>query len=177
MTSLAQDLCLRPEGPSDEAFLLRLFAGTRAAELAFLGPPGAAPGGWTPMQETFLRIQHLAQTRGYQAAYPNAERSIVLLGGEPAGRWMVDREGESIVLVDVAFLPEHRGKGLGTALLKRLLAEASGAASALGPSAAATGRKVKLHVALGNPAIRLYQRLGFVRTGGDELRDCMEWAP
>ena len=118
------------------------------------------------MQETFLRVQHLAQSRGYQAAHPRAERSIVLASGEPAGRWMVDREGESIVLVDVAFLPEHRGKGLGTALLKRLLAEGG-----------AAGRKVKLQVTRGNPAIRLYQRLGFVRTGGDEIRDSMEWAP
>lgn len=166
MTSLVRDLTLRPETPSDEAFLLRLFASTRAAELAFLGPPGAAPGALTPMQETFVRLQRTAQTRSYEMAYPRAERSIVLVGGSPAGRILVDREGESIVLVDVALLPEHRGGGHGTALLTLLLDEARRA-----------GKRVKLHVARQNPAVRLYRRLGFTRTAGDEMNDAMEWSP
>ncbi len=50
----------------------------------------------------------------------------------------------------VAVSPEHRGKGVGTALMKRLLTEAS----ALFPA-------VSLSVSPQNPARRLYERLGF----------------
>ena len=50
----------------------------------------------------------------------------------------------------VAVSPEHRGRGVGTALMKRLLAEAS----ALFPA-------VSLSVSPDNPARRLYERLGF----------------
>lgn len=50
----------------------------------------------------------------------------------------------------VALLPEHRGRGLGTMLLKHLLAQARGRYP-----------RVSLSVSPNNPALRLYQRLGF----------------
>lgn len=50
----------------------------------------------------------------------------------------------------VAVSPEHRGRGVGTALMKRLLSEAS----ALFPA-------LSLSVSPENPARRLYERLGF----------------
>jgi ribosomal protein S18 acetylase RimI-like enzyme len=53
-------------------------------------------------------------------------------------------------IVDIALLPEQRGKGIGTALLRDLLAEADG-----------TGKRVTIHVERLNPALRLYERLGF----------------
>ena len=58
-------------------------------------------------------------------------------------------DGETPELA-VAVSPEHRGRGLGTALMKRLLSEAS----ALFPA-------VSLSVSPSNPARRLYERLGF----------------
>jgi ribosomal protein S18 acetylase RimI-like enzyme len=56
------------------------------------------------------------------------------------------------VIVDVALLPAHRGRGIGTALLTPILDEAE-----------RTGRAVSIHVARENPARRLYDRLGFVQ--------------
>jgi ribosomal protein S18 acetylase RimI-like enzyme len=50
----------------------------------------------------------------------------------------------------VAVSPGHRGRGVGTALLKRLLSEASGIFPAM-----------SLSVSPDNPARRLYERLGF----------------
>lgn len=50
----------------------------------------------------------------------------------------------------VALSPEHRGKGLGTILLKHLLEQARGRYP-----------RVSLSVSPNNPALRLYQRLGF----------------
>ena len=55
-----------------------------------------------------------------------------------------------IRIVDIALLPEHRGGGVGTALLRDLLAEAD-----------AAGKRVTIHVERFNPALRLYERLGF----------------
>ncbi len=153
---------LRPEEPSDEAFSLRLFASTRAGEMACLAGAPAA-------QETFLRVQHQAQKRAYATQHPRAERSIVVIDGAPAGRIIVDRAthaGGEIRLVDIALLPEHRGKGTGTALLTSLLAEAR-----------AARKPITLHVLRGSPAARLYARIGFVRSGGDDMYDAMEWAP
>ncbi len=159
MTPALSDLHLRPETPADEAFLFRLFASTRAAEVASLA-------GGEAVRETFLRIQHMAQRAGHAAQHPRAERSIVLVDGAPGGRWVVDRSGPALVLVDVALLPEHRGKGLGSALLRTLLAEAG-----------RQRRAVALHVLRSSPAARLYERLGFARTGGTEVHDSMEWRP
>jgi GNAT superfamily N-acetyltransferase len=150
---------LRPETPSDEAFSMGLFASTRAGEMACLA---GAPA----VRETFLRIQHQAQKRAYDVLYPFVERSIVVVSGEPVGRLLVDRSSPDIRLVDIALLPEHRGRGTGTALLLSLLDEAR-----------RTGRKVLLHVVRGNPAVRLYERLGFTRKGGTEMHDAMEWRP
>ena len=50
----------------------------------------------------------------------------------------------------MAVLPEHRGQGIGTALLERYLAEAK-----------ASYRSVSLSVSQQNPAMRLYERYGF----------------
>jgi ribosomal protein S18 acetylase RimI-like enzyme len=58
--------------------------------------------------------------------------------------------------IGMAVLPGHRGRGIGSNLLKRLL-----------ESAGAVYRKVCLSVSADNPALRLYERVGFERAGGD----------
>jgi GNAT superfamily N-acetyltransferase len=74
------------------------------------------------------------------------------------------QEKRLILIVDIALLPEFRGVGIGGALFRDLLAEA-----------AETGRQVTIHVDKFNPALRLYQRLGFqiVQDAGADWR--MEW--
>jgi ribosomal protein S18 acetylase RimI-like enzyme len=51
----------------------------------------------------------------------------------------------------IALLPQYRGQGIGTALLKHLLEAAKNLYSS-----------ISLSVSANNPAIRLYERLGFV---------------
>lgn len=56
--------------------------------------------------------------------------------------------------VSVAMRPDYRGQGIGTALLQALIAQVSGRYAAL-----------SLSVDPLNPALRLYERLGFVVVG------------
>jgi ribosomal protein S18 acetylase RimI-like enzyme len=136
-------LTLRPVGPRDEEFLYRVYAGTRVEELAVVP--------WDEAQkEAFLRLQFDAQSRWYREHYARATYEVVLVDGEPAGRLYLHRGETEIRIVDIALLPEHRGTGVGTSLLSDLLAEAD-----------AVGKRVTIHVERFNPALRLYERLGF----------------
>jgi ribosomal protein S18 acetylase RimI-like enzyme len=78
----------------------------------------------------------------------------------------VDRTASEVRLVDISLLPAARGGGTGTHLICALLEEAAGA-----------GRPVRLHVARGNPALRLYARLGFRVDGDDGMYLAMTWDP
>jgi ribosomal protein S18 acetylase RimI-like enzyme len=134
---------LRAVGPGDREFLYRVYASTRTEELAVVP--------WDETQkDTFLRAQFDAQDRWYRENYPHATFEVVEVDGEPAGRLYLHRGEREIRIVDIALLPEHRGNGVGTSLLRNLLAEAD-----------ATGKRVTIHVERLNPALRLYERLGF----------------
>jgi ribosomal protein S18 acetylase RimI-like enzyme len=147
----------RPVTPDDQELLYRVYASTRTEELA--------PVPWTAEQkEAFLRMQFRAQSADYAANYGNAEFSVVLVDDAPAGRLYVDRRDDEIVLVDIALLPEHRGGGVGGGILRRLMAEAGTA-----------GKPLRIHVERMNPALRLYERLGFRQIGDHGIYLYMEW--
>jgi ribosomal protein S18 acetylase RimI-like enzyme len=136
-------VALRPATPADEPFLRAVYASTREEELAPLGWPPAT-------REAFLAMQYEAQRRHYRAAYPAARYDVIQADGVDAGRFCVARLDGEIRVVDLALLPAHRGRGIGTRLLAELLAEAD-----------ARGLPVRIHVESLNPARRLYERLGF----------------
>jgi ribosomal protein S18 acetylase RimI-like enzyme len=149
----------RPIEPGDEELLYRIYASTRSEELA--------PVPWSAAQkEAFLRMQFRAQSLDYAANFPDAEFLVILAGGEAAGRLYVHHRDEEMRIVDIALLPERRGAGIGGAILRQLLAEAAAAA-----------KPVRIHVERLNPALRLYERLGFRRTGDDAVYYLMEWLP
>jgi ribosomal protein S18 acetylase RimI-like enzyme len=135
---------LRTANPEDEQFLFEVYSSTRADELAQVG--------WNEAQlRAFLRMQFDLQQRIYGAA---AQR-IILAGEKPVGRLVVLRNEEEHRLADIALLPEHRSVGIGSTLIKKLLAEA-----------AREKKPLRLQVEKFNEgARRLYERLGFVVTG------------
>jgi ribosomal protein S18 acetylase RimI-like enzyme len=106
---------------------------------------------WDDAQkDAFLRMQFDAQDAWWHENYAEASFDVILVDGEPAGRLYVHRGPSEIRIVDVALLPEHRGNGIGTRLLEDLVAEGD-----------AAGKSVTIHVERMNPALRLYERLGF----------------
>lgn len=134
---------LRPCLESDRDFLYRVYASTRLEELA--------PTGWSPGQmNAFLSMQFNAQHTYYHQQFADAEYSVVMLDGVPIGRLYVNRTPDEVLIIDIALLPEYRDRGIGTPLVRGLLAEAD-----------AGGKPVRLHVEKFNRALRLWQRLGF----------------
>jgi ribosomal protein S18 acetylase RimI-like enzyme len=149
---------LRPAGIADEAFLLELYAQTRAEELA--------QAGLDPLQrEVFVQMQFRARQTGYQAAYPLAADEIICSAtGVPVGRVLVDRKQDGMRLIDIEIMMERRRQGFGTQVIRELQNEC-----------AARDWQMRLQVLKGSPAERLYRRLGFRETGEDSLRRQMIW--
>jgi GNAT superfamily N-acetyltransferase len=143
---------------ADDRFLLQLYMSTRAEEVA--------EWGWHPaQQEGFLKMQFMAQRQSYRLQYPDAQL-LVIESGSLIGAVTVAETADEIRLVDIAFLPAHRGKGLGTEILSTLLAEAKAAA-----------RPLRLSVLRTNRAANLYARMGFTPRGGNDLYMDMECLP
>jgi ribosomal protein S18 acetylase RimI-like enzyme len=153
------NITLRPIAQGDEELLYRIYASTREAELAMTD--------WTDEQKTaFVQMQFAAQHSHYQEYYPNAAFMVILADEQPVGRLYVDSWPDQIRVVDITVLPEYRNAGLGTGLLKGLMSEATKA-----------GKPLTIHVEQYNPALRLYERLGFTRIGERGVYYLMEWRP
>jgi ribosomal protein S18 acetylase RimI-like enzyme len=150
-------LTLRPTGPEDEGFLCRLYAETRSAETALVD--------WSAGQkDAFVRMQFAAQQRYYREQFPGARFAIVEQEGQPVGRFYTDTTAAEIRIIDVIVSPPYRGQGIAAALISELLKEAG-----------RSGKPVRIHVLLGNPAAGLYRRLGFEDAGEAGMYRLMEW--
>lgn len=144
---------------ADHAFLSCVYAATRAEELAATD--------WSDVQKAaFCAMQFEAQGAHYRQHYPTAAFEIVEVDGRPAGRLYVDRWKSEIRIMDIALLPEFRGQGTGTWLLHQLMAEA-----------ARSARLLSIHVERFNPALRLYERLGFRLAEDKGVYLLMEYRP
>jgi ribosomal protein S18 acetylase RimI-like enzyme len=124
---------LRPAEPADSEFCFRLHRAT-------LRPYVEAIWGW---DESVQREFH---ERGFDPAHTQ----IVTVDGRDAGVLVVHRRPTEIYLGRIAVDPAHQGRGIGSALIRDLLAEAAGG-----------GLPLVLDVlAVNTRALALYERLG-----------------
>ena len=140
----------RKFGEADLPFVAELYASTRREEVAVTG--------WPPeIQAAFLAQQHEAQHRHYTEHFADAEWLIVERAGEAVGRLYLRELPDDWHIIDISLLPEHRGHGIGGAILRDILDHSASLAKA-----------VTIHVERNNPARSLYARLGFemVEEGG-----------
>lgn len=153
------DITLRPATDADHVFLRRVYASTRDEEMKLTG--------WSRDEiESFLDMQFEAQHSYYHKQFGGAEFLVIQKAGKPIGRLYVDRREEEIRIIDIALLPADRRNGIGGALLREIIAEAASAA-----------KLVRIHVERDNPALNLYQRLGFQKVEDQGVYYLMEWRP
>ena len=135
---------MRPRGPEDEPFLYKLLAEDKAAQLAAIGWGEAQWG-------VLVQLQYRGRKMTYESQFPDAEDSIFLgEDGAPVGRLLLDRNLDRWRIVDLAILTAHRGRGLGTRVIRQCQQQA-----------AAAGAVLALQVVPFTPARRFYERLGF----------------
>jgi ribosomal protein S18 acetylase RimI-like enzyme len=150
---------LRPATEADYDFMRRLYASTREEEMAHFPFDEAE-------RRAFLDQQFAAQFAHYDTHYPTCERRIIERNGTPIGRLWIDEWRDQIRLVDIALMPDSRGLGIGSMLLRQVM-----------DRGAVAGKPVTIHVEGFNPALRLYQRLGFEQVDTNGVYFLMRWTP
>src|SRR5215213_4165323 len=151
------NITLRPVGPDDHDFLIEVYGSTRAEELALVP--------WTSEQShAFISSQFAAQQDHYAKKYPAASHDIIVFDNRAVGRLYVARLDDEIRIVDITLLPGERNAGIGSALIRQLLAEAE-----------STRRAVRIYVEEFNPSLHLFERFGFSRSEQHGIHVLMEW--
>ena len=143
------DISLRPATENDYDFLWWLHGATMRDYVD-------AIWGW----------DEAVQRQFFQVRFNPARMEIVECAGEAVGYIAVERREESIFLGAIEIAPKYQGQGIGTGLIRDLKSEAERRSVPL-----------KLQVLQGNPARRLYERLGFAPTGETETHIMMSWLP
>jgi GNAT superfamily N-acetyltransferase len=94
----------------------------------------------------------------FRASLAGTENYRVELAGAPAGMLRYARDAAGLFVHDLHLQPQMRGRGIGAALLRLIEARAR----ALGATA------VRMRVVADNPALRLYERLGYARVAEEQ---------
>jgi GNAT superfamily N-acetyltransferase len=143
--------------PADEAFLLRVYAGERADELALVP--------WDERQkQAFVEMQFAAQSQHYREQYPLAQQQVIFANGQPVGRLYLDRGPAEFRILDIGILPENRKAGIGAFVLRNIMNEAR-----------VSGLPVTIYVDTFSPALKFFEQLGFRRTTEHEFKVLMQW--
>jgi ribosomal protein S18 acetylase RimI-like enzyme len=102
----------------------------------------------------------------FQEHFDPTQDQIIVLGGQDIGAISVEIRPEEHFLARLYLLPAYQRYGIGTHLVRSILDKAF-----------AKGLTVTLQVLKGNPAKRLYERLGFAETEETETHYLMKAAP
>ena len=131
-------------------------------------PAVAADRDWLWATKTRCLHAYIEQTYGawdedtqqarFDVTFIPEEIQIVSVGGRDAAFTAVRYDADVIQLFNLMVAPEFQNRGLGAALLRRLLADAQ-----------ARRLPVRLQVMKVNPARRLYERMGFVAIPAEEI--------
>jgi ribosomal protein S18 acetylase RimI-like enzyme len=154
---MSQTLTLRPARADDEAFLYQLFYLAQVEKLALSHLEEAE-------KEKLINLIYSGFKRHYSLLAGASDDRIVLLETESVGRIILLQSRDEIRLADIALLPGHRNKGIGSALIGQIQAESI-----------VSKRPVRLQVARFDRALRLYQRLGFYQIEAAGPFVYLEW--
>ena len=134
---------IRRATSQDEGFLFDVYCTTWQKEIAAMPNPN--------LVQHFLRIQYTAHNVRLQTRFPDHERWVVTHEDKPAGRLFLHRSPSMLHIVEITLLPEFCSAGIGSRILRAVLAEA-----------ARDDQAVSLRVPRRNVrAANLYNTLGF----------------
>jgi ribosomal protein S18 acetylase RimI-like enzyme len=128
-----KSVSFRPAVEADIPFLVELRKKTMTAHEVASGLHRSAEHGITRVRASFQCAQ------------------VILQAGEAVGLLKVVRHSSHWELLQIQLTPQFQGKGIGTTIIRSVLAEAR-----------TIGVGVRLGVLKANPARKLYERLGFV---------------
>jgi ribosomal protein S18 acetylase RimI-like enzyme len=143
-------LRLRAASCSDAEFIYRLVETTMR---------GYVEKVWGSFSEDYTR-------KHTEEAIASRSYSVIELDGDDIGALAVERHDTHIQLTQLYILPAHQNRGIGTYLVRQVIAEARDAQKPL-----------RLRVLSVNPARRLYEREGFRVTSQTPERFFMELLP
>jgi ribosomal protein S18 acetylase RimI-like enzyme len=112
-----------------------------------------------------LEFQFQAQSLDYAKNYPLASNYVILSNSEPAGRLIISTEHNDLHLIDIAILTDFRNRGIGTKILEWLFEQSR-----------QTKLPIRFYVEKINPAMRLYERLGFRVVADVTSHFQMQWS-
>ncbi len=152
-------LSARPAHPSDNPFIEMLHRSTRQdlqlieADQDFI--------------DTLIDMQFSAQNIGYGTQFPEAMYWIIEKQQQRIGKASLDFGRNVVHLIDLAFIPEARGKGYGRAVLE---------------SFQQTAKQIKAPMSLtvlqtNVVAKKLYHSLGFIVESVSPPHELMVWYP
>lgn len=143
----------------DLPFLKKVYRSSREQELNLV------PWGESEKAQ-FVNQQFQAQHQYYQKQFKSASYDVILIHGEKAGRLYLEEREVEFRIIDIVFLPEFRGKGWGTKVLKNIQKMAFEKSKGVG-----------IHVEKNNPAMKWYLRLGFQSQEDKGVYQFMMWVP
>lgn len=149
------DIALRAATDADMDFLREVFSSTRIQEFMSADLQ-------IEQIESLLASQFLTQHDYYRRHYPHGRFDIIMQGERNIGRLYHDWSGDVVRVIDIALLPAYRGAGIGTRLMRAMVAEA-----------AAKHAPMQLYVESNNPVRTLYRTLGFLPTGENGIYELM----
>ena len=129
---------------ADLGFLRHLFVANRWLAFASLAAS-------EQQRLQLLSSQFELQDTHYRNFFPETDRRIVTVDGQPVGRLYLLRGDPMWQLIDLSLLPDRVGQGIGSRLIDGMLVEADVAR-----------RPISLHCSVTNPAFEIYKAKGFV---------------
>jgi GNAT superfamily N-acetyltransferase len=113
------------------------------------------------MAETILllKLDMAAQTASLRERWDATEVEIITSDGADIGWLQKSIQGETLYLEQIFIDAASQNRGIGTGIINRLIDKAK-----------QDGRPVTLGVVKANPALRLYERLGFRITHEDDRK-------
>jgi GNAT superfamily N-acetyltransferase len=150
------DELVRVATAEDASFLRDIFFEVRSPEFEAAGLSG-------PVLEQLLSQQYRAMRTHYDREYADAVYEIFELDGERIG-YQATIELDTLHLIDISIVGSARSQGIGTRRMEALQARAM-----------ELGIPMTLTVEKFNPAMRLYERLGFKPYMDSDVYLRMKW--